>query len=200
MPFVGDRSKGDSKASEAPTKKPPTSAVTRRRRIPVAVAGLFAVVLLATSFPFTALLSQHQQLAGASAELRQVDASNRALTERQHQLTSKAAIDRLAREEYQLVSPGQTLYDVLPANGRAAAAASAGLALSGDPGNQALVAPANAPDLSPQPDLSSPTPVAVPAAAGKSVPVGQTSVHASGTGSTPSTFWGRVTATLEFWK
>ncbi len=51
------------------------------------------------------------------------------------------------------MSPGQTLYDVLPPGGRSATT-TPGSPTSGDPGNQPLVAPANAPNLSPDPNLS----------------------------------------------
>ncbi len=96
----------------------PRSPADRRRRIPLAVAALCAVVILATSFPLAGLFSQHRQLSAAAAQLDQLQRANRSLARQQHLLSSKAAVQRLARERYQLVSPGQTLYDVLPPGGR----------------------------------------------------------------------------------
>ena len=47
----------------------------------MALAGVFALAVLATSFPLSSLLSQHHQLSAASAQLQQVQKENRALTE-----------------------------------------------------------------------------------------------------------------------
>jgi len=170
----------------------------------VAVAGLFALAVLATSFPLAGLLSQHRQLSAAAAQLEQVQRDNRALAEQQRALNSNQAVNQLARGEYQMVSPGQTLYEVLPP-GSKTGTTTPGAATTGDPGNQPLVAPANAPDLSPQPGL--PQPIPASASAGSSAGAGATKAGASGSGSngagvssTPSSFWGRVTDTLEFWK
>ena len=52
-----------------------------------------------------------------------------------------------------MVLPGQTLYDVLPPSGLSAA--KAGQATPGDPGSQPLVSPADAPDMTPDPNLPS---------------------------------------------
>jgi len=193
---VSDRKKGQ-------RPRTPSTPLERRRRIPVAVAGLFALAVLATSFPLAGLVSQHRQLSAAAAQLEQVQRDNRALAEQQHALNSNEAVNQLARGDYQMVSPGQTLYEVLPPSSKTGTT-TPGAATSGDPGNQPLVAPANAPDLSPQPGLPQP----IPAAAGSSATAGASkSGSASGSASggagvssPPSSFWGRVTGTLEFWK
>jgi hypothetical protein len=158
-----------------------------------------ALVLLATSFPLAGLLSQRHQLAAAAAQLNHLQRTNRTLAEVQRQLTSPAAIQHLARERYQLVSPGQTLYDVLPPGGHGGVK-TPGTATNGDPGNQPIVPPANAPDLSPDPNLSAAqstgaggSATAVQGSAGSSSPLAR---HTSG----PTTFWSRVTDTLEFWR
>ena len=200
---------GKAKTGRASSKKKrqkqrtPATPLERRRRIPVAVAGFFALAVLATSFPLAGLLSQHHQLSAAAAQLEQVQREDRALAEQQHALNSNEAVTQLARGEYQMVSPGQTLYDVLPPTSKTGTT-TPGAATSGDPGNQPLVAPADAPDLSPQPGLPQPIPAS---AAGSSDGAGATKDAASGSvpggagaSSTPSTFWGRVTETLEFWK
>ena len=127
----------------------------RRTRLTVGVAAVFTLILLATSFPLSGLLSQHRQLSAAATQLNQLRRTNRSLTEHEHQLNSKAAIQQLARQRYQLVVPGSTLYDVLPPGGHTSSTAP-GAPTSGDPGTQPPVAPADAPDLSPDPNLGQP--------------------------------------------
>jgi len=178
----------------------PVSPLTRRSRIPVALAAAFALAVLATNFPFSTLLSQHRQLSAAAAQLHQVQSSNRALSEQNQQLNSTAEIDRLARQDYQLVSPNQTLYNVLPPSGRTTSM-TPGAPASGDPGDQPLVAPADAPDMSPDPGLprATPTPVPSGSSAGRGA-AGAGTTSAAGSLSSQSSFWSRVTTTLEFWK
>jgi cell division protein FtsB len=183
------------------------TALNRRRRIPVALAAAFAVVVLATSFPLGGLLSQHHQLAAAADQLHRLRSANSLLAEQKRQLDSNAAIQRLARADYQLVSPGQTLYDVLPPS-RGSATASGGAPSVGDPGTQPLVAPANAPDMSPDPSLSqqsstggsgSSAAAAGSAGAPQSGSGGSSPTDRSGKVVSPSSFWSRVANSLEFW-
>lgn len=191
------------------SKQRPTSALTRRSRIPLALAALFSLAILGTSFPASALLAQHHQLSAASGQLSAVQKENRSLAEQERQLSSKSDIDRLARQDYQLVQPGQTLYDVLPPSGKSIATAPGGFA-SGDPGDQPLVDPANAPDMSPDPGLAQQPPTSGAAGSGGArtgtggSTVGEPSASSgssgSATGTRPSSFWSRVTNTLEFWK
>ncbi len=184
-------------------RRDPVSPLTRRSRIPVALAAAFAVAVLATNFPFSTLLSQHRQLSAAAAQLHQIQSANRALSEQNQQLKSTTEIDRLARQDYQLVSPNQTLYNVLPASGRTTSTTPGG-PTSGDPGDEALVAPADAPDMSPDPGL----PRATPTSAFSGSPAGTSGDRSSAAGSAPSagslssrsSFWSRVSDTLEFWK
>ncbi len=167
----------------------------------MAVAAVFAVAVLATSFPLSGLLSQHNKLAAAGAQLAQVQRENRALTEQQHALDSNVAVNQQARRDYQMVSPGQTLYDVLPPSSKTGTTAP-GSPTNGDPGDQPLVAPANAPDLSPQPGLPQPIPASAAGSSAVTAVQHGTSASSSSTAvpPAPSTFWGRVTDTLEFWK
>ena len=208
---------GVTQAKAAPTQKKPTKQKTpaspeqRRHRIPVAVAGVFALAVLATSFPLSQLLSQHHQLSASGAQLAQVQRENKSLTRQEHALGSNVAISQLARGEYQMVSPGQTLFDVLPPSRKrstgttgATGTTTPGSAVNGDPGNQPLVAPANAPDLSSQAALAQPTPVSVAetskAAATAKDATSSSSSRASTVPSAPTTFWGRVSQTLQFWR
>jgi cell division protein FtsB len=173
--------------------KHPTSALTRRNRIPVAVAAVFAVVVLAAGFPLSSLFTQRHQLSAAGAELSQLQHSNKLLAEQQQQLNSKVEINRLARQDYQLVSPGQTLYEVLPPSGTGSTVLPGG-APSGDPGIQPLVSPSHAPDMSPDPGLPQAPSTVDPSTVAKSGSAG------SAAPTSPSTFWGRVSNTLQFWK
>ena len=183
-------------------KKTPTTPLERRRRIPVALAGVFALAILATNFPLSSILGQHHQLAAASAQLERVRQQNKALTEQELALRSNVAINELARGDLQMVSPGQTLYDVLPPSSKTDTT-TPGAPTSGDPGSQPLVAPNNAPDLSPQQVLPTPIPAT---AAGSSAPASGKSAAATEVSNstapapTPSSYWGRVADTLEFWR
>ena len=213
---LGKSAKGGSRssASGSPGKTPslPLSskaaaqeaAIVRRRRIPLALAVLIAMVLLATSFPLSTIFTQHHQMSAAAAQLSQLDRENQKLAEQRGQLNSNLAIQRLAREDYQLVSPGQTLYSVLPASGHVTSA-SAGQPTSGDPGYQPLVDPADAPDMSPDASLAQQQAAeAAAAAAAKQATSTATSGSASPSGASkapaPGGFFSRVTNSLEFWK
>ena len=199
--------KSSTDAKKAAKKKPakqrtPATPEARRRRIPVALAAVFALAVLGTSFPLSALLSQHHQLSAAGAQLAQLQRENRALTQQKQALDSSVAITQLARGDYQMVSRGQTLYDVLPSSDKTGTT-TPGSPTGGDPGDQPLVAPANAPDLSPQPGQPQPIPTSTAVAVAGAAARARSSATSAGntsTGSAPSTFWGRVTDTLEFWK
>jgi hypothetical protein len=177
----------------------------------VALAAVFALVVLGTSFPLSALLSQHGALSSTSAQLRALQHENSLLAEQQQQLDSTTDVDRLARQDYQMVSPGQTLFDVLPPSGLATA--SAGGSTPGDPGSDALVSPADAPDMTPDPNLptvtssgaavtdgNAGTSSPVSASPGRGAPAGSAASGSATPASAPSSFWSRVTDTLEFWK
>lgn len=210
---------GKAKPRTKPKRTPPSPAA-RRHRIPLTVAALFALAVLGTSFPLSTLLAQHSQLSSTAGQLHQLQSENRLLAEQDQQLNSSAEIDRLARQDYQLVMPGQTLYDVLPPSGRSGDLAAGGT-MSGDPGDQPLVAPADAPDMTPDPGLpqaSTPSGTAGTAgtagSSGTSASAGSSGSGVTGSGSSaakstsggtgsapaPSSFWSRVTNTLEFWK
>ncbi len=154
------------------------------------MAAVVALAILVTSFPLTVLYGQHRQLSAAAAQLSQLTHQNALLAEQQQQLDSNAEVKRLAQQNYQLVEPGRSLFVILPPAGTATT--TAGAPTTGDPADQPLVSPADAPNMSPDPGLP------------------QTSVAStgttSGTAAAPATahhpagFWSRVTSTLEFWK
>ena len=166
--------------------RPATPADTRRTRLPVGIAAVIALVVLATSFPLGELLSQHRLVAAEAAQLSQVQHQNANLAKKRAQLSSPDEIKRIARKTYQMVPPGQTLYVVLPPPGKAATGSAA--PLPGDPGSQPLYGPNSAPGATPDPGLPTTPGPGSPAAARPTAP-------ASSGG-----FWSRVTSTLEFWR
>ena len=156
--------------------------------MPVAVAAVAALVILATSFPLSVLLGQHRQLSAEAAQLSALRHQNSLLAEQRQQLNSNAEVKRLARQNYQLVEPGRALYDILPPAGQTTSSAP-GAPTAGDPANQPLVSPSQAPNMAPDPGLPSTT---VPSTTGTS----SVSAPPQATGG----FWSRVGSTLEFWK
>ena len=199
-----DQKKAESRraARKQAKKKTPATSVERRRRIPVALAGVFALAVLATNFPLSSILGQHAQLSSASAQLQRVRQQNKALTAQEDALKSNVAINELARGDLQMVTPGQTLYDVLPPSNNTDNT-TPGSPTFGDPGDQPLVAPDNAPDLSPQQVLPTPIPAT---ADGSTATVSTKSAKATVVSNSParpsrrSSYWSRVADTLEFWR
>jgi hypothetical protein len=179
----------------------------------VVVAAVFAAAVLGTSFPASGLLSQHRQLTAADAAVQRLQSENKALAQEQQQLNSKAEIHRLARQSYQLVDPGQTAYNVLPPGAQSTGKGGSGV--TGDPGNQPLVAPANAAGMSPDPGLpttssTSPTTSSTssPSSTSSSAPASSTPASGANAGTgqgtqatgTNGSFWSRTLRSLEFWR
>jgi hypothetical protein len=139
---------------------------------------VLSVAILAAWFPVGALLNQRSALAAANSQLHQLRAQDTALGQERKNLNSSSEISRLAREQYQLVSPGQQAYQVLPPAG-----ASSGLTpYAGDPGAQGPVAPSASVELPP-----GMTTTTVP---------GHSKAH---TASSPGLF-NRMLHALEFWR
>jgi cell division protein FtsB len=174
-----------------------------RRQLLLAVTLVFALVVIGTSVPISGLLSQHRQLTSANAELHRLKQENAALGQEQAELNSKAEIHQLARQDYQLVDPGQIAYTVLPPGGQAGSSSSSG-SVSDDPGNQAPVAPANALGMTPDPALPSTTPSSGTTSSGSAHTPSSTS--RAGTSApadnsdTSGSFWSRTVHSLEFWR
>jgi cell division protein FtsB len=73
------------------------------------VAGLFLFVL-----PGRTYLTQRRSLDAATVRERVLYSENAKLAQRVQQLQTDAEIERLAREEYGLVKPGEEAYAILP--------------------------------------------------------------------------------------
>ncbi len=80
-------------------------------------AAVVSAAILGAWFPASALYHQRSSLAGANAQLHQLVQQDASLAQERKNLTNQAEIDRIAREQYQLVTPGQQAYEVLPPSG-----------------------------------------------------------------------------------
>ena len=81
--------------------------------------ALLSVVLLGVLFAFVyptqSFLDQHGQTTKARAQLDLLRAENAKLADAVRKLHDDDEIDRIARQEYGLVKPGETPYVILPA-------------------------------------------------------------------------------------
>ena len=137
----------------------------------VPLALVTAVVMLVGWFPVKAIWHQQSQLNSTAAQISAIHQQQHALTLQANSIDSTAAATLLAREQYQLVAPGQSRIQVLPGDGSGTVSQS-----TGDPGLQPLVAPSSVSTL-----------VTPPTAASKA------------THSSTKAFFSRLVRTLEFW-
>ena len=95
------------------------------RRHPWLIVSLLAVVgvLLLGAFPTRAYLDQLHQRESLAERVRTLTAANQKLAEQAARLQRDDTIERLARERYHLVRPGEEAYAILP-DGRAPVTAS----------------------------------------------------------------------------
>jgi cell division protein FtsB len=111
---------GDSSATDASAEADESSARHRWRTVARTAAWTsailaVAVVLLVFVFPTRTYLSQRHQLALTAAELRLLDQQNAQLSAQVARLQTDAEIERLAREQYHFVRPGERAFAILPA-------------------------------------------------------------------------------------
>jgi cell division protein FtsB len=71
-------------------------------------------VLFIAVFPARTYLDQHHRRQEVLAEIKAADGRNRALERRIDTLRTDAEVERLAREQYNLVRPGEEAYAILP--------------------------------------------------------------------------------------
>jgi hypothetical protein len=103
------------------------------------LALVVAVVMLVGWFPAKALWHQQSQINTTESEIKAVQHQESTLTNEAKSVDSSAAATQLARAQYQLVSPGQSLIQVLPGDSSGEVSAN-----SADPGFQPLVSPTSA--------------------------------------------------------
>ena len=87
----------------------------RRAAWPLLVSVSIVGVLFLFVFPGRTLLAQHRSLRAAETKVAVLTDNNKRLAARVQQLHSDAEIERLAREQYGLVKPGEEAYAILPA-------------------------------------------------------------------------------------
>lgn len=89
----------------------------RRSRIVLPLLGSFVAigVLFVGVFPTRAILDQRNEVGDAASRLAAVEEANAELEARVEALGTDEEIERLAREQYNLVYPGQEAYAILPA-------------------------------------------------------------------------------------
>ncbi len=171
-------------ARAARTSTRPGSA-SRSRLLFLGAVIVSAVVLFAW-FPAGTLVSQRSSLAGTEAELAALHKQDAALAQEQKNLSDSSEIGRIARQQYELVTPGQQAYEVLPPSG----ATSAGTPYAGDPGSDAPVTPSAIPELPPGGVTTTTTPRA---ASRRAAPANTSTAAGSGLVS-------RMLHSLEFWR
>ena len=177
-------------APSSRTRTERRAAVSHRRSVvALSVSFAMAVVILVAWFPAGALIDQHRTLAETSSTLTQLKQEDRALNLESKNLSRSSEIARIARQQFQLVVPGEQAYQVLPPAGTNGGATDP---YSGDPGLSAPVSPSAAPELPPG-SLSSEQPAGAPSKAKA------TSGSHAAAASSPGLIT-RVLHTLEFWR
>ena len=167
----------------------------RRARTVLGAAGLFALIVIGTSFPLSSLLSQHGQMASDSAQLATLKAQNAALARQAAQLHDPGTVDGLARRDYGLVRPGQKAYAILPPSGSSSP-------VTGGAGHVPLDGPVVAPGSASAQKLLGVQPPAPRTRGAHGSARGGSRSHGTDAGapsSPPPGFWGRVVRNLEFW-
>ena len=87
-----------------------------RARAWLVVVGVVAVgVLFVAVFPTRTWIAQQRDLEATERRVAVLGAQNRELAARVQRLNTDAEIERLAREQYNLVRPGEEAYAILPA-------------------------------------------------------------------------------------
>lgn len=97
-------------------KRPPSPKVRRRRAVLTTVLGALAIVgfLFAFVYPTSTYFRQRAQLGKANERLERLVAEIKRLEQESEKLLGDAEVERLAREQYGLVRPGETPYVLVP--------------------------------------------------------------------------------------
>ena len=88
--------------------------LARRFLGPLVAAGVLVAFLGAGVFPTRTYLHQRDRIAAEEEKLAVLTAENQKLAAKVDRLATDAEIERLAREQYNLVKPGEEAYAVLP--------------------------------------------------------------------------------------
>ncbi len=161
-------------------------------------AVVVSAVVLFAWFPATSLLGQRSDLASTESQLSSLHQQDAALAQEQKSLSDSGEIGRIAREQYQLVTPGQQAYEVLPPTGSTAGKTP----YAGDPGTSGPVIPSATPELPPGDVTTTTTPASSSGSStATSAGSGPTGHTATGGGNQQSAgFVSRMVHALEFWR
>ena len=99
-----------------------TGMTLRRLVWPLAVLVTLGGMMFVFFLPARALMQQRADLRAADTRLRVLGAEDQRLTARVADLHTDAEIERLARQQYGLVFPGEEAYAILPSQQTPAAA------------------------------------------------------------------------------
>ncbi len=86
----------------------------RRRAWPLVVSVVAVGVLFVAVFPTRTWLAQRQDLVATERRVVVLASQNDELAARVQRLNTDAEIERLAREQYNLVRPGEEAFAILP--------------------------------------------------------------------------------------
>jgi cell division protein FtsB len=111
---AGGAATGTAADADDPERRHPWRTVARTAAWTTAILAV-AVVLLVFVFPTRTYLSQRRQLTSAANQLQLLDQQNAQLTAQVARLQTDSEIERLAREQYHLVRPGERAFAILPA-------------------------------------------------------------------------------------
>jgi cell division protein FtsB len=87
----------------------------RRAAWPLVTSVVAVGILFLFVFPTRTYFSQRQNLHTAQERVRVLSDQNKQLASRVQKLNTDAEIERIAREQYDLVRPGEEAYAILPA-------------------------------------------------------------------------------------
>ena len=89
--------------------------MTFRRLVwPILVGAALVVFLVAGVFPTRTYLHQRDEIATAEDKVQVLTAENAKLAQQVERLHTDSEVERLAREQYNLVRPGEEAYAILP--------------------------------------------------------------------------------------
>jgi cell division protein FtsB len=162
----------------------------RRTAFMLVGGALLSLIILGAWFPANALFHQRSDLSAANAELSELHQQDGALAQARKDLSNSSEIARIAREQYQLVNPGQEAYEVLPPT----RASKTGTPYSGDPALKGPVAPSSVSVLPPGSQGGSTR------AASRTRTVDSQGAPSPQPSAQPRGFVARVLSSLEFWR
>jgi cell division protein FtsB len=86
-----------------------------RRRLAFVAIGVFSAgIYLGFVFPTTQFIAERHQLSSAQRELAALNRSNRELSTTVAKYEDPRFLDKLARDEFGLVKPGEFSYQIMP--------------------------------------------------------------------------------------